>query len=182
MCELWTVFREMKLSKSVVLSSTLPFLSVRTSMRKIATLVAIILLTTVASFATRPLLGAAQAMAPSVIVNVSIGSTIYSVDVTSTAALFLSPEKAVLAAVHGLQDAMAANPNAMGANPDPGNEVHIQHTLDKGAVTVDTDILVHPGDTVDITHTIENSGVKVDIVIDVTVGQPASVDQTVTHP
>lgn len=122
-----------------------------------------VLLTTVASVAARPLMNAAYAMAPNMVVHVSIGSGDYEVDITSAAALFLSPERAIPEIIHGLQEAMAAK-------PDQATEPGFTHE-------------VEPGDSVHITHSIENQAVTVSISITVDVGEPATVThETQPHP
>lgn len=135
--------------------------AVRTSMGKIpATLIVIVLLTTVASVAARPILSATTAMVPGVVIGINVGSNVYSVDVTSLATMLLSPEEAISAIVNGLREAGAAKPdqateptNARDVNP--GESVHITHLVENQAVTVSVEVTVNVGEPASVTHITE---------------------------
>ena len=128
-----------------------------------AALIVIVLLTTVASVAARPLLSTANAMVPGVVNGFNVRSNTYSVDVTSVASLLLSPERAISAVVHGIKDAAEANP-------------------DQATMPINEHELI-AGDSVHITHVVENQAVSVSIEITVNVGEPAFVTHiTEPHP
>jgi len=126
-----------------------------------AALIIIVLVTGVASIAARPMLGTVQATTPGLIMNLGTGYNVYSVDIAYAASLLLSPQNAVPAIVHELQEAMAAE-----------QATEPQHTHD-----------VTAGQSVHITHTIENEAVTVTIEVTVNVGEPAIVEHnTDIHP
>jgi hypothetical protein len=125
-----------------------------------AALIVIVLLTTVASVAVRPLLSTANAVVPGVVIGFKVGSNTYSVDVTSMASLLFSPETAISAVVHGIQNAAAEKPdqatepiNAKEINP--GESVHITHLVENQAVTVSVEVTVNVGEPASVTHTTE---------------------------
>jgi len=125
-----------------------------------AALIVIVLLTTVASVAARPLVSATNAMVSGVVIEVSVGSNEYSVDAASMASLLLGPEKAISAVVHGIQNAAAEKPdqttepiNAREINP--GESVHITHLVENQAVTVSVEVTVNVGEPASVTHTTE---------------------------
>lgn len=125
-----------------------------------ATLIVIVLLTTVASVAARPLLSTANAMVPGVVIGINVGSNTYSVDVTSVAALLLRPEKAISLVVQGLQDAVASKPD-QATEPindrevKAGESVHITHLVENQAVTVSVEVTVNVGEPAAVTHITE---------------------------
>ena len=125
-----------------------------------ATLIVIVLLATVASFASRPVLSATTAMVPGVGIGINVGSHAYSVDVSSLASLLLSPEKTISAMIHGLQNVESAKPeqatepnNAREINP--GESVHITHSVENQAVTVSVEVTVNVGEPASVTHSTE---------------------------
>jgi len=135
--------------------------AVRTSMGKIpASLIVIVLLTTVASVAARPLLSTVSAIVPGAVIGINVGSNVYSVDVTSAASLLLSPEKAISAIVHGLQDAAAARPDQAtepinAREVKAGESVHITHLVENQAVTVSVEVTVNVGEPAAVRHSAE---------------------------
>jgi len=125
-----------------------------------AALIVIVLLTTVASVAARPLLSTANAKVPGVVIGFNVGSNTYSVDVTSVASLLLSPERATSAVVHGIKDAAEAKPDqaTMPINEHEviaGDSVHITHVVETQAVSVSIEITVNVGEPASVTHITE---------------------------
>jgi len=125
-----------------------------------AALIVIVLLTTVASVAARPLLSTANAMVPGVVNGFNVRSNTYSVDVTSVASLLLSPERAISAVVHGIKDAAEAKSDQATVpinehEVTAGDSVHITHVVENQAVTVSVEITVNVGEPASVTHTTE---------------------------